>query len=124
MQEHYNRFPNTVNGLNKQEKQILEIAASGIYSKRQLVGLTLQQQDRWYGFGDLQYFLYLQRLEALLSIQDVVNINQLGQEVFAGEKAFLEIQPEKVDIGGATNIEYQWDPFGQQLVKHPQSRKV
>ena len=118
MQEHYQRFPSTFDGLNKQERQILNTATSGSYSKRELVGQMLQQ-DRWYGFGDLQYYIYLHRLKALLSFQNQVTVSGLGQEVLAGKKDFLEIQPEKVALGGAVNTDYRWDPLQQQLIKQP-----
>ena len=116
MKEHYQRFPSTFDGLNKQERQILNIAIDGAYSQRQLIGQVLQQ-DRWYGFGDMQYYVDLQRLKVLLSIQDHITVNQIGQEVLAGIKDFLEVQPEKVALGGATNTDYRWDPLKQELVR-------
>lgn len=69
--QHLNRFPG-INGLNQIENKILEIINSNLYSEREIVKnlLIWQEQEAVYGFGDVQYFLYLNKLEKYYTIKE------------------------------------------------------
>ncbi len=69
--QHLMRFPNK-NGLNQISTKILEIINSNSFSEREIVKNLLIWQDEQtvYGFGDMQYFQYLNKLEKYYSISD------------------------------------------------------
>ncbi len=83
MDQHLNRFP-TENGLNQIENKILEIINSNLFSKNEIVNALLiwQQNETVYGFGDLQYFQYLKKLNTYFSIKDsLYYLNEVGKIV-------------------------------------------
>jgi len=69
--QHLLRFPSE-NGLNQISTKILEIINSNEFSEKEIVKnlLIWQQNETVYGFGDLQYFLYLNKLEKYFIIKD------------------------------------------------------
>ena len=71
MNQHLNRFPSE-NGLNQISTKILEIINSNPFSEKEIVKKLLiwQEEETVYGFGDLQYFMYLNKLEMYYNIVD------------------------------------------------------
>jgi len=69
--QHLLRFPSE-NGLNQISTKILEIINSNEFSEKEIIKSLLiwQQKETVYGFGDLQYFLYLNKLEKYFIIKD------------------------------------------------------
>lgn len=69
MNEHLKRFPNE-NGFNQIDCKILEIINIKALSKNEIIRnlLIWQQQETVYGFGDLQYLLYLKKLNNCYTI--------------------------------------------------------
>lgn len=69
--QHLLRFPSK-NGLNQISTKILEIINLNSFSKKEIIEklLNWQQRETVYGFGDLQYFLYLNELEKYYSIKE------------------------------------------------------
>ncbi|WP_291800982.1 hypothetical protein [Lutibacter sp.] len=69
--QHLNRFPSE-NGFNQIENEILEIINSNSFSELDIVKnlLTWQKEQTVYGFGDMQYFQYLNKLEKYYSISN------------------------------------------------------
>ena len=83
MDQHLQRFSGQ-NGLNQIENQILEIINSGISNKNAIVKelLRWQQKETVYGFGDLQYFLYLKKLRNFYSVKnEIITLNNKGKEL-------------------------------------------
>jgi len=83
MNQHFNRLP-TENGLNQIENKIIEIINSNLFSENEIVRKLLiwQQNETAYGFGDLQYFQYLKKLNTYFSIKDsLYYLNEVGKTV-------------------------------------------
>lgn len=79
--QHLKRFPDK-NGLNQIQNKILELIEMG-YSKKTdiLKGLLhWQQKETVYGFGDLQYAIYLDKLKDYYNIdQNQYKLNKKGK---------------------------------------------
>ena len=71
MNQHLNRFPSE-NGLNEISTEILNIINFRALLENEIVKelLIWQQKETVYGFGDLQYFQYLNKLEKYYSVSD------------------------------------------------------
>ncbi|WP_372744055.1 DUF1835 domain-containing protein [Lutibacter sp.] len=69
--EHLKRFPQE-NGLNEIENKIIKIVATEALTSAEIVKKLLfwQQENTVYGFGDLQYFTYLNMLKKYFVIKD------------------------------------------------------
>lgn len=69
--QHLLRFP-TENGLNQIENKILDVINSNSFTKNEIVKnlLIWQQIETVYGFGDLQYFQYLNKLEKYYTVKE------------------------------------------------------
>jgi len=81
--QHLKRFP-AKNGLNQIQHKILEIVNSGAFTKSEIVQKILiwQQSETVYGFGDLQYFWYLDKLNCYCDIiEEKYYLNSLGKEI-------------------------------------------
>lgn len=79
--QHLNRFP-AENGLNQISTKILEIINSNLFSAKEIVKnlLIWQQKETVYGFGDLQYFMYLKQLNKYFLIKDdIYYLNEIGK---------------------------------------------
>jgi len=109
MYQHQKRFPSIDNGLTDIESKILELLRQNPCTKRELVGTLLKMQEV-YGFGDLQYFKFVEDLKPLLKEEaGCLFVNQLGQEVLANRLDFSEMRVEFYDYGGANLARYRWD---------------
>ncbi len=81
--QHLQRFPNEI-GLNQIENKILETIHSKALTENEIVNILLiwQQEDTIYGFGDLQFFLYLKRINKYYKIKDSrYYLNDFGKSV-------------------------------------------
>lgn len=81
--QHLLRFPSE-NGLNQIENKIVEIINSSSLTENQIVRelLIWQQKDTVYGFGDLQYFQYLKKLNNYITVKDsLYYLNEAGKTV-------------------------------------------
>lgn len=69
--QHLQRFPSN-NGLNQIENKLLEIINSNVFTDKEIVRdlLIWQHEETVYGFADLQYFLYLKKVEKYYSIKE------------------------------------------------------
>lgn len=78
--QHLQRFPSQ-NGLNQIENKILEIINSGVSDRKMIVRelLLWQRKETVYGFGDLQYFLYLKNLSDYYTVKnELMTLNEKG----------------------------------------------
>lgn len=81
--QHIQRFHTEI-GLNQIDKTILAFINSGIHDKKELIKTLLywQKEETVYGFGDLQYEIYLKKLNDFIDIEDGrMNLNQKGKEI-------------------------------------------
>ena len=97
---HLKRLPDPGTGLDEIENEVLQLLATKPMDKRKLVG-TLLRRDNFYGFGDLQYFKYIEQLSPVLEeTRGLLKLNQLGEQIVAGEKNFRELRKAKRCYGG------------------------
>lgn len=81
--QHLKRFPK-VNGLNQIQQKILEVINLGNLNKNQIVRdmLIWQRTETVYGFGDLQYFNYLEKMSDYFSINnEIYCLNDMGKKL-------------------------------------------
>jgi len=79
--QHLKRFSQK-NGLNQIDTKIIEIIHAGIGEKKAIVNelLRWQQHETVYGFGDLQYFKYLENMKMYYTIKNEnYSLNALGK---------------------------------------------
>ena len=82
--QHLLRFP-IESGLNQIQYQIFEIINSKSLTEREIIQelLIWQAQETVYGFGDLQYFQYLKKLNKYYTISDSKYVlNEEGKSIF------------------------------------------
>jgi len=79
--QHLKRFPDK-NGLNQIQNKILELIEMGYSKKTDILKglLQWQQKETVYGFGDLQYAIYLDKLKDYYNIdQNQFKLNKKGK---------------------------------------------
>ena len=104
---HLKRLPNK-NGINKLEAQLLRVIDHKSLSPIQVVRNMLLWQ-KWYGFGDSQYFRILDSLSILVdNSDDTMSLSAFGKSVLLGDEIFK--QPEE-SIGGVWRQDYFQELF-------------
>jgi hypothetical protein len=85
MNQHLQRF-NNASGINQIDRKILNIINSDNLTKRTIIRdlLNWQRKETVYGFGDIQYAKYLEKLHRFYDLEnDLYKLNAHG-------KSFLE----------------------------------
>ncbi|WP_117883862.1 DUF1835 domain-containing protein [Aureibaculum luteum] len=81
--QHLERFPKS-NGLNQIQQKMLELIDGENLNKNQIIRemLLWQRTETVYGFGDLQYANYLDKLNAYYSMNDeIYRLNESGKRI-------------------------------------------
>lgn len=118
LKAHLERFPDSIDGLNILERNILEIVRDNkINSKHHLLGYALNYQG-YYGFGDMQ----LERLIDKLSIffneeEDFLVLNRSGHEALIGQHNFTTEVHNNMIFGGVKKFDFQFSKQLNKLVK-------
>ncbi len=118
LKAHLKRFPDSKNGLNTLEKNILEIVrTSEIRSRHHLLGYALNYQG-YYGFGDIQ----LERIINNLSIfftesNESITLNRKGHEALINQHNFAIELHNDLDYGGVNRLNYQFNKEENRLIK-------
>lgn len=118
LKAHLERFPNSIDGLNNIERNILEIIKNeAITSKHHLLGYALNYQG-YYGYGDLQLSRIIDQLEVFFTVNDEsIVLNRKGHEALIGQHNFaLEID-NKIVYGGVNRIDFQFSKSENKLIK-------
>ena len=117
LEKHLRRFPDPKTGLSEIEILILQhLDTHQGCSRRQLVGHMLRTQEI-YGFGDLQYFEYLDKLAPLFTEKDEgLSLNEIGSKVLTGQQNFMRIRTDIINYGGANLNDFRYED--QQLVRY------
>lgn len=111
-------FPHKGNGLNSIEQQLLEILEnSDLKTIHQWVGKMLIESNPYFGFGDLQYYDAIRRMQALWKQEEIVELTELGNQVLKNEVNFLEVNSESYLLGGAKSIDFIWNEEILKLIK-------
>ncbi|MEC7756160.1 MAG: hypothetical protein VYB44_19165 [Bacteroidota bacterium] len=112
LQAHFRRFPYQSIGLNEIEQQIIRLAPQ-CQSQHQLVGKLLQWQTT-YGFGDSQYFSYLNYLSSLFESTEPLKLKTEPELSSAINKL-----NRSSALGGTSLNDWIYDPQAEELLSAP-----
>lgn len=118
LKAHLERFPETKDGLNNMERNILEIVRDKtIKSRHHLLGYALNYQG-YYGYGDLQILRIMDKLSIFFDeTENAIKLNRKGHEALLAQHNFtLEIN-NNMTYGGVNRFEYQFNKKENKLVK-------
>ncbi len=118
LKAHLKRFPDSVDGLNILEKNILQIINKhAITSKNQLLGYALNYQG-FYGYGDLQLSRIIDELSIFYTEEsDSIILNRKGHEALLGQRNFASEIDNHMIYGGVEKNEFQFNKSENKLVK-------
>ena len=114
---HFQRFPMVENGVNEIEHFLLTTIQENESITSQEVLKKALQRHNFYGYGDLQYQIYLQNLAPMINWGETLSLNKLGQKVLQGKANFLLHANHIYRYGGALNTNFRWIPQSESLVK-------
>lgn len=118
LKAHLKRFPNSVDGLNTLERNILEIIDKyNITSKHHLLGYALNYQG-FYGYGDLQLKRIIDELEMFYNIDDEgIELSRKGYEALMGHHNFSAEIDHQMVFGGVRKIDFLFSKKRNKLIK-------
>lgn len=118
LKAHLERFPETKNGLNVIERNILEIVKStSIKSKHHLLGYALNYQG-FYGYGDLQISRIIENLSIFfIEEENSIKLNRKGHEALLGQHNFALEIGNSMMFGGVNKFEFQFNKKENKLIK-------
>lgn len=108
---HLKRFPSSETGFNVIEQKIIDLLKEGNRSLKRLIGAILKWQNL-FGFGDLQYLVYLERMKPLF--KDFENL-ELAEQLDSG------LINREYNLGGASVADWLWDESLQEIRMKAQS---
>jgi|GEM_PF-103608 len=128
---HQKRFPSVKNGLNLLEETILKLIDESPKSEKEIVREMLRLEN-YYGFGDLQYAIYIDRLSELYDKfaardgasneeKQVLKLNDLGVAILAGERKFdrsIHQSQNASTFGGCSALSYSFQTSTGELLKN------
>jgi len=104
-QAHLMRFPSSKSGLSLIEQKIIKLIESGENTEIAIIGALLKWQE-YYGFGDLQYINYLERLSPMMDINQTIILKENYRSAQIDRNYFL---------GGALVSEWEWNEDHQEI---------
>lgn len=113
LQSHFKRFPSTQTGLTEIEQKIVDLIKDGVREERKIIGNLLRWQEH-YGFGDLQFFQVLDRMEPLLTKAGQTDLKPEFRDLLAKGSPVSAINRNYV-LGGAKVADWQWDTQKNEL---------
>ncbi|XCF04998.1 DUF1835 domain-containing protein [Tamlana crocina] len=118
LKAHLKRFPNSVDGLNTLERNILEIIEKySITSKHHLLGYALNYQG-FYGYGDLQLKRIIDELEVFYTVNDgIIELSRKGHEALMGHHNFSTEIDHQMVFGGVRKIDFLFSKQKNKLIK-------
>ncbi len=118
LKAHLKRFPDSKNGLNTLEKNILEIVrTSNIKSKHHLLGYALNYQG-YYGFGDIQFERIINKLSIFFDEEEnSLTLNRKGHEALINQHNFASELNNNIDYGGVSRLNFQFNTEENKLIK-------
>ena len=118
LKAHLKRFPDSVDGLNVLERNILEIVVKySITSKHHLLGYALSYQG-FYGYGDIQLSRIIDKLSVFFNISEGhLKLNRKGHEALLGQHNFSSEINDQMVFGGVNKFDFQFSKKLNKLVK-------
>lgn len=118
LKAHLERFPDSKNGLNALEKNILEIVRTNdIKSRHHLLGYALNYQG-YYGFGDIQFERIINELSIFFEEEDdSLTLNRIGHEALINQHNFATELNNDIDYGGINRLDFQFNIEENKLIK-------
>ena len=118
LKAHLKRFPDSKNGLNTLEKNILEIVMTNdIKSRHHLLGYALNYQG-YYGFGDIQFERLINNLSIFFDEEnDKLTLNRKGHEALINQHNFALELNNDIDYGGVNRLDFQFNIEENKLIK-------
>lgn len=113
LQSHFKRFPSTQTGLTEIEQKIVDLIGSGVHEERRIVGSLLRWQE-FYGFGDLQFFEILNRLDPILLKGAQIDLKPEIKDLLNDGTPIKSID-RNYFLGGAKVADWQWDEQKNEL---------
>jgi len=117
LKAHLERFPDTIDGLNILERNILNIVKNNaIKSKHHLLGYALNYQG-YYGYAELQIDRIIEKLSIFFTEEkDSLTLNRKGYEALLGQHNFsLELNNNMI-YGGVNKHDFQFNKKLNKLV--------
>lgn len=106
LESHFQRFPSKQTGFTEIEQQLILFIQAGERDQMKLVGKMLRWQKH-HGFGDLQYFNILKRINPLFEDANGLVLKS-------------ELDPSLIDrsyhLGGALAMDWLWDQEEETLI--------
>lgn len=118
LKAHLKRFPDSKNGLNTLEENILEIVRTNdIKSKHHLLGYALNYQG-YYGYGDIQFERLINNLSIFFAeTEESLTLNRMGHEVLINQHNFAVELNNNIDYGGVNRLNFQFNTDENKLIK-------
>ena len=118
LKAHLERFPDSLNGLNVLEKNILELVkVNDIKSKHHLLGYALNYQG-YYGFGDMQLNAIIKKLDIFFKKKgDALSLNKKGIDALLNKHNFSSELNNDMMYGGINIKDFQFSKTENRLVK-------
>lgn len=118
IENHLQRFPTIANGLNFVENSILAVAdIKKPKSKQELVKFMLEE-DKVYGFGDLQYEQKITQLSPLFTKINSGRISKKGKQVLENQlNYYRNICDTTTFLGGAKKYSYLYNTEAKKLLQ-------
>ena len=118
LKAHLKRFPDSKNGLNTLEKNILEIVMTNdIKSRHHLLGYALNYQG-YYGFGDIQFERLINNLSMFFDEEEnSLTLNRKGHEALINQHNFASELNNNIDYGGVNRLDFQFNIEENKLIK-------
>lgn len=118
LKAHLKRFPDSVDGLNILERNILKIVNdNNIKSKHHLLGYALNYQG-YYGYGDMQLERLIDKLSVFITEENgLLVLNRSGHEALLGQHNFSSEIDRGMIFGGVKKYDFQFSIQLNKLVK-------
>jgi hypothetical protein len=118
LKAHLERFPETKDGLNVMERNILEIVKNtDIKSKHHLLGYALNYQG-YYGYGDIQVSRIIEKLSLFFTEgEHLIKLNRKGHEALLGQHNFAKEIDNNIVYGGVSRFDFQFNKKENKLIK-------
>lgn len=118
LKAHLERFPDSEDGLNNLERNILKIVNNNtIKSKHHLLGYALNYQG-YYGYAELQIDRIIEKLNIFFTEEEnSLTLNRKGHEALLGQCNFSTELNNNMRYGGVNKHDFQFSKKLNQLVK-------